>query len=320
MDWLILILGVPAILIPLVLLFGFAGCLHSAAFCTDDLDCPRGTECGPDGSCLPLGEANPPLFPPQNLVARALDDHSVALTWTSADPAGTVFQIERMEDDGVRFEALGPDDLADPSPTGATDTSCSEGVTYLYRVLADGEVSAASNIASATTFTVAFTGTLTDDAPDHEGFCGVQRLSRKLLTAGGTQVRIVLRGSTKGSLTLDRVTISQAAATGDPFDSAADLTDVALNVIIPPNTAVTVPPNGPVNYTLDPTIDLLVAFDISNTAGEGNARVAVGTLPGGDAFSKPRTAEAGRRDRGGTTGYPNHAADSLAFIEKILVL
>ena len=26
MDWLILILGVPAILIPLVLLFGFAGC------------------------------------------------------------------------------------------------------------------------------------------------------------------------------------------------------------------------------------------------------------------------------------------------------
>ena len=177
-----------------------------------------------------------------------------------------------------------------------------------------------SNIASATTFTVAFTGTLTDDAPDHEGFCGVQRLSRKLLTAGGTQVRLVLRGATKGSLTLDRVTISQAAATGDPFDSAADLTDVASNVIIPPNTPVTVPPNGPVNYTLDPNNDLLVAFDISNTTGEGNVRVAVGTLPGGDAFSKPRTAEAGRRDRGGTTGYPNHAADSLAFIEKILVL
>jgi hypothetical protein len=317
MDWLILILGVSAILIPLVLLFGFAGCGRPTVICTDDLDCPPGTECGPDGSCLPLGEANPPLFPPQNLVARALDDHSVALTWTSAD---TVFQIERMEDDGVRFEALLPNDLDDVSSTGATDTSCSEGVTYLYRVLADGEVSAASNIASATTFTVAFTGTLTDDAPDHEGFCGVQRLSRKLLTAGGTQVRIVLRGSTKGSLTLDRVTISQAAATGDPFDSAADLTDVASNVIIPPNTAVIVPPNGPVNYTLDPTIDLIVAFDISNTTGEGNVGVAVGTLPGGDAFSKPRTAEAGQRDRGGTTGYPNHAVDSLALIEKILVL
>jgi hypothetical protein len=316
MDWLILVLGVPAILIPLVLLFGFAGCGRPTVICTDDLDCPSGTECV-DGSCLALGEATP-LFPPQNLVARALDDQSVALTWTSADPADTHFRIERMEDDGEEFGTI----LDDVPSTSATDASCSEGVTYLYRVraLLDGEVSAASDIASATTFTVAFSGTLTDDAPDHEGFCGVQRLSRKLLTAGGTQVRIVLRGSTKGSLTLDRVTISQAAATGDPFDSAADLTDVASNVIIPRNTAVTVPPNGAVNYTLDPTIDLLVAFDISNTTDEGNARVAVGTLPGGDAFSKPRTAEAGRRDRGGTDGYPNHAPDSLAVIENIMVL
>jgi hypothetical protein len=315
MDWLILILGVPAILIPLVLLFGFAGCGDPTGTCTEDGDCPGGLICV-DGSCVDPGHANPPLFPPQSLVATALDDQSVALTWTSANPADTRFRIERMEDDGEEFGTI----LDDVPSTSATDMSCSEGVTYLYRVLPDGEVSAASNIASATTFTVAFTGTLTDDAPDHEGFCGVQRLSRKLLTAGGTQVRIVLRGSTKGSLTLDRVTISQAAATGDPFDSAADLTDVASNVIIPLNTAVTVPPNGRVNYTLDPTRDLLLAFDISNTTGEGNVRVAVGTLPGGDAFSKPRTAEAGRRDRGGTDGYPNHAVDSLALIEKILVL
>ncbi len=319
MDWLILILGVPAILIPLVLLFGFAGCGDPTGTCTEDGDCPGGLICV-DGSCVDPGQANPPVFPfpPQNLVARALDDHSVALTWINNDSADTRFRIERMEDDGERFGTI----LDDVPSTSVTDTSGLEGVTYLYRVraLLDGEPSVPSNIASATTFTVAFTGTLTDDAPDHEGFCGVQRLSRKLLTAGGTQVRIVLRGSTKGSLTLDRVTISQAAATGDPFDSAADLTDVASNVIIPPNTAVTVPPNGPVNYTLDPTIDLLVAFDISNTAGEGNARVAVGTLPGGDAFSKPRTAEAGRRDRGGTDGYPNHAPDSLALIEKIMVL
>jgi hypothetical protein len=39
MDWLILILGVPAILIPLVLLFGFAGCIQSP-LCTEDSDCP----------------------------------------------------------------------------------------------------------------------------------------------------------------------------------------------------------------------------------------------------------------------------------------
>jgi hypothetical protein len=315
MDWLILILGVPAILIPLVLLFGFAGCGDPTGTCTEDGDCPGRLICV-DGSCVDPGQANPPLFPPQNLVATALDDQSVALTWTSANPADTRFRIERMEDDGEKFETI----LDDVPSTSATDTSGLEGVTYLYRVLPDGEVSAASNIASATTFAVAFTGTLTDDAPGFEGFCAVQRLSRKLLTAGGTQVRIVLRGSTADSLTLDRVTISQAAATGDPFDSAADLTDVASNVIVPRNTAVPVPPNGRVNYTLDPTRDLLVAFDISNTTDEGNVRVAVGTLPGGDAFSKPATAEAGVRDRGGTDGYPNHAPDSLALIEKILVL
>jgi hypothetical protein len=313
MDWLILILGVPAILIPLVLLFGFAGCVQTAS-CTEDEDCPVGTQCV-DGSCV---VPSPPLLPPQNLAAIGLDDHSVSLTWINNDFADTRFRIERMEDDGEEFETV----LDDVPSTSVTDTSGSEGVTYLYRVraLLDGQVSAPSNIASATTFTVAFAGTLTDNATGLEGFCGVQRLSRNLLIAGGTQVRIVLRGSTTGSLTLDRVTISQPDAAGDPFDSAGDLTDVASNVIIPPNTPVTVPPNGPVNYTLDLNNDLLIAFDISNTPDQGNVRVAVGRLPGGDAFSKPATAEAGVRDRGGTDGYPNHAVNSLAVIEKILVL
>jgi hypothetical protein len=43
MDWLILILGVPAILIPLVLLFGFAGCGDPTGTCTEDGDCPGGS-------------------------------------------------------------------------------------------------------------------------------------------------------------------------------------------------------------------------------------------------------------------------------------
>ena len=57
---------------------------------------------------------------------------------------------------------------------------------------------------------------------------------------------------------------------------------------IPANTAVTV---GPVNYTLDPTQDLLVAFDISNTSGEGNLRF--GALNWTDIFARTATAEAG---------------------------
>jgi hypothetical protein len=63
-------------------------------------------------------------------------------------------------------------------------------------------------------------------------------------------VRILLRGSTTGSLTLDKVTISQPDPTGDdPYDAASDLTDLG-GVTIPANSTGTV---GPVNYTLDPT-------------------------------------------------------------------
>jgi Fibronectin type III domain len=421
MDWLILILGVPAILIPLVLLFGFAGCGDFAGTCTEDVDCPAGTRCV-DGSCLVVGEPNPPPPPlaPENLAAIALDDRSVSLTWTNTDPAATDFEIERTPEDGEVDEVeLIP---APDSPTGATDSlGLQEGVTYIYRVRAllgeersefsdqssatvfpaapvnldatavgidqidlswtnasaiatvfslehrvppgafaeiipgpgdattfshrgldegttheyrvfavvDGveddvprEVkSAASAIVSETTlaFTAAFTappGTLTTELPA-EGFCVVQRLSTTLFipsSAGGTQVRILLRGPTTGSLTLDRVTISQVAATGDPYDAAPDLTDVvASSVTIPANTAVTV---GPVNYTLDPTQDLLVAFDISNTPGEGN--LPFGPLMGADAFSRDATAEAGVQDR--TTGYPNIAPNTLSLIEQIDVV
>ncbi|TMJ65987.1 MAG: hypothetical protein E6G80_19185, partial [Alphaproteobacteria bacterium] len=70
MDWLILILGVPAILIPLVLLFGFAGCVTPASSCTDDSDCPVGTQCV-EGLCIAVDDSPPSA--PENLAAIALD-------------------------------------------------------------------------------------------------------------------------------------------------------------------------------------------------------------------------------------------------------
>ena len=416
MDWLILILGVPAILIPLVLLFGFAGCAQFARECTSDVDCPAGTRCV-DGACVDAA-LNP--LPPENLAAIALDDRSVSLTWTNVDPAATDFQIERAED-GEDFDAIAPEDLEDVSSTGATDVSddLQEGVTYIYQVRAllgqeaslpsdtssatvfpaapvlaaratsfdqidlswndsagatefslehrepgdafaeifrgvgttfshpdlvegtrheyrvfaivvDGfqddvaqEVkSAASAIVSQTTlaFTAAFTappGTFINELPN-VGLCLVQRLTPTLLTASGTtptQVRIRLRGPNAGSLTLDRVTISQRDAMGDDlYDSARDLTDVASGVTIPANGTATV---GPVNYTLDPTQDLLVAFNISSTPDQASVRF--GPLPGAEAFSSnPRTVEANVQDR--TAGYPNFAPDTLALVELIEVL
>jgi hypothetical protein len=81
---------------------------------------------------------------------------------------------------------------------------------------------------------------------------------------------------------------------------------------IPANTAVTV---GPVNYTLDPNKDLLIAFDISNTPGQGNTRF--GALTGADIYAKLTPAEAGAQDR--STGYVN-TPDNLALVEIIEVL
>jgi hypothetical protein len=159
MDWVILIVGVPAVLVPLVLLFGFAGC-HSAAFCTGDEDCPVGTECGADGACYAVGnegdEVPPPpaLSAPENLVAQAIDDHRVLLTWTDNDPAATRFQIERAEDG----DEPQPITLSGTiSPAGTTDDNdragLQEGVTYVYQVRAQGDGlpdSEASDRSSAT--------------------------------------------------------------------------------------------------------------------------------------------------------------------------
>jgi len=429
MDWLILILGVPAILVPLVLLFGFAGCATPAAVCNDDADCPAGTECSQNACVVAPGDPAPPSAP-DGLAADAFDDQSVSLVWHNNEPAAAdvSFEIERTPTNGapVVFPVQ-----ANLSPTGAasvTDAGLEEGVTFIYRVRAvlgeqhsefrdsndssatvlpaapaglaarpvsinqidlqwtnvsrhatrfslerrdpggtfaeifsgdvatnsysdpslaegtqydyqvfalvareDGGVehnvrqnvkSAPSATVSATTlaFTAAFTappGTLTTDQPGNEGICLVQRLSPTLLAAGGTQVRITLRGSTAGSLTLDKIAISQVstAAGSDPYDPAPDRIDVA-GVTIPAGTLVTV---GPVNYTLDNTKDLLVAFDISNTPGEGNLRQ--GALTGADSFASPppppTTAEAGVPDR--TTGYVS-TPGILFLVEKIEVL
>jgi Fibronectin type III domain len=277
----------------------------------------------------PSDTSSATVFPaaPVNLVATPANIDRIDLFWTNASTIAREFSVDHRVPGGV-FEPI-----PDSRGTGTTfsDTGRAEGTPHEYRVFAivgngvEADVtqdvtSAASAIASATTlaFTAVFTaplGALINEAPI-EGFCLVQRLSQTLLAASGTtptQVRILLRGPLTGSLTLDKVTISKAATGGDPYDADSDLTDVTSGVTIAANAAVTV---GPVNYTLDFNRDLLIAFDISNTTGEGNVRF--GALTGADAFSNPGTAEAGVQDR--TTNYPNFAPNTLVLIEKIEVL
>jgi hypothetical protein len=286
----------------------------------------------------PSDTSSATVFPaaPVNLIATPVSFDRIDLSWTNASTIATEFSLEHRVPGGVFAEIPGSRGTGTTfSHTG--DSSLAEGTPHEYRVFAivvDGveddvpqEVkSAASLIASATTlaFTAVFTappGILTNEA-NNAGRCVVQRLSQTLLARGGnpTQVRILLRGPLTGSVTLDKVTISQAAAPGpgvDLYDSGPDLTDVASGVTLAADAAMTV---GPVNYRLDATKDLIIAFDISNTPGEGNVRF--GALTGADAFSNPNPnpgpPEAGVQDR--TPGYSGIALNTLALIELIEVL
>jgi hypothetical protein len=226
-----------------------------------------------------------------NFVATPLDINSIKLSWDNASAVATDFILEHRLPGGT---FVGGEIFrgTDTTFTHSGDPSLVEGSAHEYRVFAfvredNGGVendvpqdvkSPPSAIVSARTlaFTAVFTappGTLTVES-DASGFCVVQRLSQALLARGGTphtQVRILLRGPTTGSLTIDRV-----------------------------------------SYALDPTQDLLVAFDIRS----GN--ILFGGLTGAFFFSNSATAEAGVSPR--TTPYANQTPDVLSLIEIIQVL
>lgn len=201
----------------------------------------------------------------------------------------------------------------------------------------------------AKTWAVAFNAVLTSDQPPNgpklEGFCLVQRIGKTLLKNSGTKkVRITVRGSSAGQLTINRIYISQPALSGNRWDSlplpnpggltkvvdidAPDL-PVKLGVIpslFPDPTATTL---GPIDYSLDMNHDLLIAFDISITPGQGNVRSVLLAGTGTENYqrgpqggvateqsSKPQRSPAPGLPPPGFTTVPN----KLYLVEKIEVL
>ncbi len=304
MEWLVLVLLVPAILVPVVLLWGFTGCKFEP------------------------GRAPSPPLPPTDLSAAGVSVGSIALAWANPNTVPVTFQIERTREGESTSQVLVS------STTTVVDAGLDEATTYFYRVRAiqtsDGNQSALSDQAAGRTIGLAFQATLTNDQTALEGFCFVQRIEpTKLrqstlpggLTTLGARVRITLRGSTAANLVLDRVFISQTAATGDPYDSAGDLTHVASNVVVEANTPLPLPD---VDYDLDHTRPLLVAFDLSQTPGSGNARFVTNILPTDAAmYFFPDTAEAGVADRKPSVAIPSPPyaiSNSIYLVEKIEVV
>jgi hypothetical protein len=153
MEWLALVLLIPATIVPIVLLFGFSGCAALARPCERDVDCPAGTRCVA-GECLPVGApggvAEIPPSAPGALVANGVSDSEIELSWTTDDLSVTSFEVQRAEE-GAEEDFV---PIADSTAQTLRDTGLAEGTTYLYQVRAfDGqEFSEPSAETSATTF------------------------------------------------------------------------------------------------------------------------------------------------------------------------
>jgi hypothetical protein len=300
-EWLLLVLVVPAVLVPLVLLGGFAGC--SILYDPDNLPEFR-------------------LASPTNFTARGVSVSAIALAWNDPNTVPVTFQIER-----TRQGESAPERTWSVSGTGDEDSPLDEGTAYFYKVRAvraGGGPPSDPAEASATTFARAFAADLATDQAGLAGFCVIQRIEPTRLQASGARVSITVRGSTAGPLRLDRVFISQPAVTGDPtvsgnpYDAHADLTQVASAIDVPASTPVTLPT---IDYAFDHTRPVLIAFDIGTP---GNVRF-LNPVPASDArmFFKPTTAEAGIRDRQPPKENPNAQpfalSASIYLVERIHV-
>ncbi len=241
-EWAILLVLVPAVVIPVVLLVGFAGCFTK-----------------PD---------RPNPFP---FIVRAEGSSrsTIALEWTFVDPSSATFEIEPTKQGGnPPLPVIG----APASPADVPNLD--EGSTYDVRVRAvygDGDTSPWSPVVSGATLSVTF-DTAADVGPAGDqpamGFCVVQRIEQVRLDTSGTRVRIVLRGPAAGATSIDRIYVSRPTAAGDPYDSAADLTAVfdignpagQSPIVIQPNAELALPV---IDYALDEAQPLLIAFDLT---------------------------------------------------------
>jgi len=259
MEWLLLSLLVPAVLVPVVLLFGFAGC--DVVFRLRDR-----------------------LQTPGNLAATGVSASEIQLTWQSSH-TGVEFEIERTPDGGTAVT------LAErPSTTSFLDSLLAADTVHFYRVraLKTGQISSLfSGTASGktlpavgpVTFEPSFETSLPTDDISMAGWTVVQRIEASRLSRSGTQVRLTISGAPDADVRIDRIFISQPAAAGNPYDSAPDLTLVAANVVVP----ISAPVPGsialpPVAYALDETRPLLVAFDIA-TQNLGSVQTLTGVPP-----------------------------------------
>jgi hypothetical protein len=297
-EWLILLLLFPAVVVPVVLLVGFAGC-----------DVVFGLE-----------------EPPAIVSAKGKSVRVITLTWTYESSAKQ-FQFERMklqEQTTQQFNVPG-------SPYKHDDDNQGQGLepntVYQYRVraiLGDGEEGHWSHpVISGSTLpfveTFAWTAKEQADAIPNplQRTCIIQRIDKARLSTDGGWVRLTLSALPPGGATINAISISRPdpAPGKHPYDSDTDLTLVASAVVVPAYNSRPLPA---IEYDLDPEQDLLIAIEFSGFVPSTIKKVD-GAL-GASAFYKVAagsgpTGEAANPDR---TGFLP-AGDVMYLIEKIEV-
>jgi hypothetical protein len=275
-EWLTLLLLVAAIIVPVVLLAGFAACDRV------------------------FGVSRFPPTVPIIDSATGKDGATITLIWHWDTPAEK-YQFERTDPDGnvANFDA--------PAPAAPfDDTGLTPGTTYQYRVRGydtSGELSNWSAPVSGATlaFATAYAKTLTADSVNWQGYTLVQRIEAAQLGATGPHVRISVQAGSARGASIDRISISQLASAGKPYDSAPDLTlvyDLAANqqqpFVVPAGMTQALPIAA---YTLNRFQALLIAVDFSAAPPSDVATTPVPTSEATAYYFHTSTGEAAIQTR-----------------------
>jgi hypothetical protein len=270
-EWLILLLLVPAIVAPVVLVLGFAGC-----------------------SFAPRPE-------PTIDTATGTSFNTISVTWEIANGASVRFQRVNL-DNSVTDLGVQPN-----SPFTDTVPAPTQSPALVYTYQAENAVDSPptpQTTKTATTFELAFDGMLvpTIEGTGAEGMTMVQRIeSGYPLTKNGTLVQILLQADAVSGASIEAIYISQADPNQpmQPWQPASDLTQVPLPAqpfIIPPGGSVVA--LAPVAYALDMNQPLLIAINYSASPASGVkasnplpiTRAAVYYKPGAEAGLQTRSA------------------------------
>lgn len=260
----------------------------------------------------PSDVAKTTTFPatPTNLAATALDATHIKLSWNNASATAKKFIVQHRPSPINAWDAkpvyIGPETVLPnstslgPAITGTEDefrvtavvvNGFDDNVLKEVESVPSAPISAVISVQIPPAFKTAYDeGGLTANAPFGPNETLVQRIPAANLQNSGAKVRITLAKTTT-DLVISKITVSQVRPGGKAYDSANDLKEVTsgggtsgvfLKAIDPAKVL------DVIDYNLDPTKDLLIAFHILGNSFSCPERTVIGAR----MFHKPSTNEA----------------------------